>query len=74
MAVPHVAATAALIIASRVLGPHPTPDQLEARLKQTATDLGPPGYDTRYGAGLINAGRATDPSIAPAGTAVRSSG
>ena len=48
--------------------------QLEARLKQTATDLGPPGYDTRYGAGLINAGRATDPSIAPAGTAVRSSG
>jgi serine protease len=73
MAVPHVAATAALIIASRVLGPHPTPDQLEARLKQTAGDLGPPGYDTRYGAGLINAGRATDPGIAPAGAAVRSS-
>ncbi|HEY3187911.1 MAG TPA: S8 family serine peptidase, partial [Solirubrobacteraceae bacterium] len=72
MAVPHVSAAAALIIASRVLGPHPTPEQLEARLKQTATDLGPPGYDIEYGAGLINAGRATDPSIAPA--RVRSSG
>src|SRR5256714_1530702 len=57
MAVPHVSATAALIIASRVLGAHPTPGRLEARLKQTASDLGPPGYDTRYGVGLINAGR-----------------
>ena len=63
MAVPHVSATAALIIASRVLGAHPTPGRLEARLKQTASDLGPPGYDTRYGVGLINAGRATDPSV-----------
>jgi serine protease len=64
MAVPHVAAAAALIIASRVLGAHPTPNQIEARLKQTAGDLGPAGPDTRYGAGLINAGRATDPTIA----------
>src|SRR3954449_255302 len=63
MAVPHVAAAAALIIASRVLGAHPTPNQIEARLKQTAGDLGPAGPDTRYGAGLINAGRATDPGI-----------
>jgi serine protease len=46
-----------------VLGAHPTPNQIEARLKQTAGDIGPPGYDTRYGAGLINAGRATDPAI-----------
>jgi serine protease len=63
MAVPHVSATAALIIASRVLGPNPTPSALERRLKRTATDLGPPGPDTRYGAGLINAGRATDPAV-----------
>src|SRR4051812_30050588 len=63
MAVPHVSATAALIIASRVLGRNPTPEALERRLEKTAGDLGPPGYDTRYGAGLINAGRATDPSI-----------
>src|SRR5947208_1236562 len=63
MAVPHVSATAALIIASRVLGAHPTPDEIERRLETTATDLGPPGRDHRYGAGLINAGRATDPAI-----------
>jgi serine protease len=64
MAVPHVSATAALIIASRVLGANPTPAALERRLKATATDLGPVGPDIRYGAGLINAGRATDPAIA----------
>jgi len=63
MAVPHVSATAALIIASRVLGANPSPAALERRLKQTATDLGPAGVDIRYGAGLINAGRATDPAI-----------
>jgi serine protease len=66
MAVPHVAATAALIIASRVLGANPTPAALERRLKLTATDLGPPGPDIRYGAGLINAGKATDPAVPPA--------
>jgi serine protease len=63
MAVPHVAATAALIIGSRVLGANPTPDALERRLKRTATDLGPPGPDIRYGMGLISAGRATDPAV-----------
>jgi serine protease len=63
MAVPHVSAAAALIVASRVLGANPTPAALERRLKLTATDLGPPGPDIRYGAGLINAGRATDPAI-----------
>ena len=40
MATPHVAATAALIIASGVLGPHPTPAQLTARLRATATQAG----------------------------------
>jgi serine protease len=63
MAVPHVSATAALIIASRVLGANPTPRALECRLKLTATDLGPPGVDVRYGTGLINAGKATDPAV-----------
>jgi serine protease len=61
MAAPHVSGVAALIIASRVLGAHPSPAAIEARLKATARDLGPPGYDTRYGAGLINAGAATAP-------------
>jgi serine protease len=58
MAVPHVSATAALIIASRVLGPHPTPEAIVARLKATARQIG----DTEhYGAGLIDAAAATAP-------------
>ena len=59
MAAPHVSATAALIIASRVLGRHPSPDAIEQRLKATARDLGPPGPDPMYGAGLVDAGAAT---------------
>jgi serine protease len=61
MAAPHVSATAALVIASGVLGPHPTPAAIERRLKDTARDLGPPGPDTLYGAGLVDAGAATAP-------------
>lgn len=63
MAVPHVSATAALVIASGVLGPDPTPAAVERRMELTAHDLGAPGYDTRYGWGLVDAGAATDPSI-----------
>jgi serine protease len=63
MAAPHVAATAALVVASGILGPDPTPDAIERRLEQTARDLGPPGKDPHYGAGLLNAGAATDPAI-----------
>jgi serine protease len=59
MAVPHVSGVAALVIASGVLGPDPSPEAIEARLKATARDLGAPGVDRRYGAGLINAGAAT---------------
>jgi serine protease len=63
MAVPHVSATAALVIASGILGADPSPDAVERRMEATARDLGPPGYDTRYGYGLVNAAAATDPSI-----------
>jgi serine protease len=63
MAVPHVSATAALIIASGILGADPSPDAVERRLETTARDLGPPGYDTRYGYGLIDAAKATDPTV-----------
>jgi serine protease len=59
MATPHVAATAALIIASGVLGAHPTPAQLTARLQDTATKLGGGGDERLYGAGLVNATAAT---------------
>jgi serine protease len=58
MAAPHVAGLAALIIASRVLGPHPSPAAVQQRIEQTARDIGPPGYDTRYGHGLIDAAAA----------------
>jgi serine protease len=63
MAVPHVSATAALVIASGVVGSDPTPEAVERRLETTARDLGPPGYDTRYGFGLVNAAAATDPAV-----------
>lgn len=59
MATPHVSATAALVIASGVLGPDPSPATIVERLTQTARDHGSPGYDTRYGWGLANAAAAT---------------
>ncbi|HEY7076325.1 MAG TPA: S8 family serine peptidase [Solirubrobacteraceae bacterium] len=63
MAAPHVSAAAALVIASGILGPKPTPDAVAARLEHTATDLGTPGRDDDYGWGLLNAARATDPAV-----------
>ncbi len=67
MAVPHVAATAALVVATGVLGPDPSPAALERRLETTARDLGKKGYDKSYGWGLIDAAAATaPPAAAPA--------
>jgi serine protease len=59
MATPHVSATAALVIASGVLGADPSPATIAERLAQTTRDHGSPGYDTRYGWGLVNAAAAT---------------
>ncbi len=59
MASPHVAATAALIISSGVLGRRPTPAQITARLRATARRLGGGGDERLYGAGLVNAAAAT---------------
>jgi serine protease len=58
MAAPHVSAMAALIIASKVLGKNPSPTAIERRLEATARDLGPPGFDNRYGHGLVDAAAA----------------
>ena len=63
MAAPHVSATAALVVASGLLGPNPTPAAIERRLELTARDLGPPGNDPHYGWGRLDAARATDPAI-----------
>jgi serine protease len=59
MAAPHVSATAALIIASRVLGRHPTPARIIARLRATARKLGGGDDESLYGAGLVDAAAAT---------------
>jgi serine protease len=61
MATPHVSAIAALIFATGVLGPHPSADAVEQRIEQTSRDLGPPGVDSRYGWGLVNAAAAISP-------------
>jgi serine protease len=63
MACPHVSAIAALIIATGVIGEHPKPQAVEARIKTTARDLGPTGLDRRYGAGLVNAYQAINPAF-----------
>ena len=55
MAAPHVSAIAALVIATERLGENPSPGQVAAHLRTTAVELGPDGYDSRYGHGLVNA-------------------
>jgi subtilisin family serine protease len=52
MAAPHVAGVAALVLAAN---PGMTGPQLRERLISTAVDMGPPGYDTRYGYGRVDA-------------------
>jgi serine protease len=61
MAAPHISATAALIIASGVLGRHPSPARIVARLRATARKLGGGGDEALYGAGLVDAAAATAP-------------
>jgi serine protease len=61
MSAPHVSATAALVIASGVLGRHPTPDQVLGQLKQTAQTLGGAKPNPDYGYGLVDAAAATAP-------------
>jgi serine protease len=62
MAAPHVSATAALLLASGLLGPAPTPETVLARLQATVIDAGAPGPDVIYGAGRLDAAGATDPA------------
>jgi serine protease len=58
MAAPHVSGTAALVLASRKLGTRPSPLTLERHLEATARDAGRPGFDPRYGNGLLDAAAA----------------
>lgn len=59
MSSPHVAAAAALVIASGVLGRNPTPDRVLARLEATAQPLGGTKPNPTYGYGLVDVGAAT---------------
>jgi serine protease len=64
MAAPQVSAAAAMVMATRVLGRRrPSPGAVLRRLQETARDLGPVGFDSRYGAGLLDAAAALDPSL-----------
>jgi serine protease len=58
MAAPHVSAVAALLIATKRLGHHPTPREIEARIEETAR---PTDRPDRYGAGLLDAAAALAP-------------
>jgi serine protease len=62
MAAPAVAAGAAMVIASGVLGRHPTPEEILHRLEQTAQPLGGSVPNPYYGYGLLDIGAATAPS------------
>lgn len=52
---PYAAGVAALVISQN---PAFTSAQVEYRMQTTCTDMGPAGYDTGYGYGLVNAARA----------------
>jgi serine protease len=73
MAAPHVSGVVALLLGAKTLGADPTPEAVEARLKATARDLGAPGPDRSYGAGLVDATAALTAPVA-ASTGATSSG
>jgi serine protease len=58
MAAPHVSGVAALLIGARRLGRNPSPTAIEHQLERTARDIGTPGWDPRYGWGLLDAAAA----------------
>jgi serine protease len=65
MAAAHVSGLAAMVLASGVLGKQPSPkarvEAVTRRIRRTARSLGLPA--TQQGAGLIDAGKATDPTV-----------
>ena len=59
MAAPAVSGAAAMVIASGVLGRHPTPTAVLDRLEATARPLGAGRPNNNYGYGLLDIGAAT---------------
>jgi hypothetical protein len=68
-AAPFVSGLAALLLSR---DPRLTPAQVSTRLRNTAQDLGPAGYDTTYGDGLINAAAALAATVDPYSADTRS--
>ena len=62
MAAPHVSGVAALILARE---PGLTAQQLRERLINFAVDIGPPGRDDTFGAGLVNAYNSLTQTLGP---------
>jgi len=65
MASPHVAGTAALVIASGIIdenGDGYINDEVRQRLRETADDLGKIDRDSQYGFGLVDADEAAAPA------------
>jgi len=62
MAAPHVTGVAALVLAAN---PGLTNAQIRARLEATATHMGSPGRDDRWGYGIVNAYRAVTNIASP---------
>lgn len=62
MSAPHVTGIVALLLARE---PGLTPAQVSARLTSTALDIGLPGQDQEFGAGLINARNVLTNTLAP---------
>ncbi|MBU2476109.1 S8 family serine peptidase, partial [Candidatus Micrarchaeota archaeon] len=60
MATPHVAGAAALLLQSNE---NLTPKEVKYILEATAQKLGEPGKDTKYGSGLIDAGKFIPPNV-----------
>jgi subtilisin family serine protease len=58
MAAPQAAGLAAVLFATGLTDA----DAVLARLRETADDLGPAGFDAEFGAGRVNACRALDPA------------
>jgi len=67
MASPHVAGTAALVIASGMVndtdGRYGVANEVWYRMGTTAEDLGTPGWDFYYGHGVVNADEAALPAM-----------
>jgi subtilisin family serine protease len=62
MAAPHVSGVAALLLAAE---PSLSAEQLRERLTAYAVDVGAPGRDDQYGAGLVNARNSLTRSVGP---------